>query len=93
MPRYIDAERMPSDKFWEDLTDKEKAKVLAYLLASPTVDVEEVRHGKWIFVDGYVTCSECGARPFRFLNRFDFDEIDTFMGCPHCRAKMDGKEK
>ena len=55
MARYIDAERMPNDSFWEGLTDKEKAKVLQWLLQSPTADVVEVvrckdcdvPHNKW----------------------------------------------
>lgn len=42
MPRYIDAERVPTDKFWEGMTDKEKAKVLAWFLSAPTVDVVKV---------------------------------------------------
>ena len=48
----------------------------------PTADVVEVRHGYWI--DGkcghYKICSEC-----KQIADFDFDY------CPHCGAKMDGK--
>lgn len=40
--RLIDANIMPHGQFWEGLTDKEKAKVLAYLVMSPTVDAVEV---------------------------------------------------
>ena len=32
MPRYIDAEIMPSGPLWEQLTDNEKLAVLNYLL-------------------------------------------------------------
>ena len=39
MPRYIDAEVMPKDEFWDDLSDREKAKVLQYLIGMPTADV------------------------------------------------------
>ena len=39
MARYIDAEVMPKDKFWGDLTDREKAKVLQWLIQAPTADV------------------------------------------------------
>lgn len=39
MPRYIDAERMPSGPLWEELTDKEKLNVLNYLISSPSIDV------------------------------------------------------
>lgn len=39
MPRYIDAEKMPSGPLWDELTDKEKLNVLQYLISSPSVDV------------------------------------------------------
>lgn len=39
MPRYIDAEKMPSGPLWEELTDKEKLNVLNYLISSPSIDV------------------------------------------------------
>lgn len=39
MPRYIDAEKMPSGPLWDELTDKEKLNVLNYLLSSPSIDV------------------------------------------------------
>lgn len=91
MPRYIDAERMPNDKFWENLTDKEKAKVLAYLLSSPTADVEEVKHGEWInkYYDPldnrwYHTCNQC-------KRELQLTFCDNY--CRNCGAKMDGKDK
>lgn len=90
MPRYINAERMPSDKFWEDLTDKEKSKVLNYLLASPTVDVEEIRHREWKqnpHCKRIYFCSECG----RHIEDGSFRPYENFPYC-HCGAKMDGKE-
>lgn len=39
MSRFIDAEKMPSGKLWDELTDKEKLNVLNYLLTSRTADV------------------------------------------------------
>jgi hypothetical protein len=39
MPRLIDAEKMPQGSLWEELTDKEKANVLCYLISQPGVDV------------------------------------------------------
>lgn len=39
MPRYIDAEKMPHGELWEQLTDKEKANVLCYLISQPGIDV------------------------------------------------------
>ena len=39
MPRYIDAEKMPSGPLWEELTDKEKMNVLCYLIGQPGTDI------------------------------------------------------
>lgn len=39
MPRFIDAEKMPSGELWEQLSDKEKLNVLNYLISSPSIDV------------------------------------------------------
>ena len=39
MPRYIDAEKMPSGPLWEELTDKEKMNVLCYLISQPGTDI------------------------------------------------------
>ena len=39
MPRFIDAEKMPSGPLWEELTNKEKANVLCYLISQPGTDV------------------------------------------------------
>ena len=42
MPRYIDAEVMPSGYLWEELTDKEKLNVFNYLLSRPSVDITRI---------------------------------------------------
>ena len=66
---------------------------------APAVDVEPVRHGRWIYdpnandwnIGGYV-CSECHTKN----NNLPCTEIgNTLMYagskfCPHCGAKMDG---
>lgn len=60
---------------------------------APTADVAPVRHGEWLWLDGYgekVACSEC-------LEIFDTDAYDANAGnewnfCPKCGAKMDGGE-
>ena len=39
MPRFIDAEKMPHGGLWEELTDKEKANVLCYLISQPGTDI------------------------------------------------------
>ena len=55
---------------------------------APTADVQEVRHGKWIYVDGVLDwadykCSECG-----YIEKFG-DYTCFYNYCPHCGAKMD----
>ena len=52
-----------------------------------TADVVEVRHGFWEQGDYYDmgdVCSECGYDSFR--------EPCNYNYCPHCGAKMDGKD-
>lgn len=52
----------------------------------PAVDVEPVRHGRWIEDGDFVVCPVCGRR----WNVFDND-TDTFDRCPHCGAHIDGE--
>ena len=56
--------------------------VLDSIDAQPTIDVEPVRHGRWIISsDGYYPyCSECKERP---------KSGDMTKHCPNCGAKMD----
>ena len=53
----------------------------------PTADVQEVRHGKWIYVDGVLDwanykCSKCG-----YIQKFG-DDTCFYNYCPNCGAKM-----
>ena len=54
--------------------------------------VEPVKHGHWIHGSSSenirVTCSECGYK----VNYF-WDSWQDAKYCPHCGAKMDGKEE
>ena len=52
------------------------------VFCAPTLDVEPVRHGRWIISsDGYYPyCSECKERP---------KSGDMTKHCPNCGAKMD----
>ncbi len=100
MPRYIDADilRDKIDEWLDSVGSCTIGKGLSYygeLLGciedTPTADVEEVRHGEWIYqisdlfpADSTKECNQCHARQ----NLFCDDEY-----CPHCGAKMDGKEK
>ena len=55
----------------------------------PTEDVQEVRHGKWLYEDSDIgwtdyKCSDCG----NIISTVDQDE-DLYSCCPYCGAKMD----
>ena len=54
----------------------------------PTADMVEVRHGKW---DINRNCSICGVYKFEGLDADVWADWDIDY-CPHCGAKMDGKD-
>jgi hypothetical protein len=57
------------------------------LMFTPTADVEEVKHGKWI-VDGDITeCSNCHKE---YVTARGMLQLEVFDYCPNCGAKMDG---
>ena len=48
---------------------------------------DPVKHGRWKFAkDVYVSCSVCGVTILLF-------NAENPNYCPHCGAKMDGKEE
>ena len=63
-------------------------------------EVVEVRHGEWVQndlsvwadspTDGFpvAVCSVCGMKFCDIINNMDY----MFNHCPHCGAKMDGKD-
>ena len=86
MAKYIDAEKIDFSMLKNDF-DRARAKVM--VMATPTADVAEVRHGEWIEVDDgvligdgkHLECSEC------HIWKKDKQKSNY---CPHCGAKMDG---
>ena len=95
MARYIDVSNINLRGiavFDEDfealipLSDVRKA-----LQMTPTADVQEVRHGRWISneLGGYkwaYYCSECG-----WVDGYPFNDRHKY--CPHCGAKMKGGDE
>lgn len=53
-----------------------------------TADAVEVKHGKW---DINSNCSVCGVYKFEGLDADIWADWDIDY-CPHCGAKMDGKD-
>lgn len=61
-------------------TDGNRCFKMRLIDRTPTADVEEVRHGKWVDNhNGTFTCSVCGGQS----SKMDY--------CGRCGAKMDGK--
>lgn len=66
-----------------------------FIFHSPTVDVEPVRHEKWIVWNGMDIpenhgrhkCSECGE----FAIKPKYGEEILTKRCPSCGARMDGE--
>lgn len=90
MARLIDASKIVfSGETFTDSDDEIYVRMLDVKQAiwqTPTADVVEAKHGRWIivqnnlsFVDG--KCSECGYTDC-------FDESGFYNYCPACGAKM-----
>lgn len=88
--RPIDADAVINRYYaeWEyhyiRLDDDKRAWLIQCIGQAPTLDVEPVRHGRWIISsDGYYPyCSECKEEP-KGGNMTKY--------CPNCGAKMDLK--
>lgn len=77
MPRFIDAEKMPSGPLWEELTDKEKMNVLCYLLSTPGADVPRL-----IFEDiEELNSSVVDGQMFFFTEQFEKLKRKYRVGC------------
>lgn len=97
MARYIDAEKIDYSMvsiYWE--TDKDGKDIYRRCAVAfetnidemPTADVEEVRHGEWIFKQRYYEADKCNCSLCGQL-------MTTAKGtrvnyCPNCGAKMKG---
>ena len=99
MPRYIDADKAKT--FFEEIDAGSRARstlltpyeFAEYLDEILTADVQEVRHGRWIY------CGKSSGRDhmwqFSECLRTEFtkhkSDIKYYPYC-HCGAKMDAKE-
>lgn len=88
MARYIDAEKLKAHLHREDFYTpderwKPESEFANMIEATPTADVEEVRHGEWriknLCGERICECSECKTLGSPMWKR-----------CPVCEAKMDG---
>lgn len=90
MARYINADLI-KQKLQRTIINSQTAFINNVLIGlldkAPTEDVQEVKHGKWIWKELYgevgymLVCSNCEESEGA-CERFDY--------CPNCGAKMDG---
>ena len=96
MPRYIDADKINAelmDEYHGMISDESMKiyKIMQMLDNAPTADVEEVRHGRWIYEGHHemmghaFQCSVCGR--WMFTN-FPKHVVEEYPYC-HCGAKME----
>lgn len=106
MARYIDKDKLVN-KLKEDYATLVKERwfddyVQGYssaiddVVAEPTADVQEVKHGKWILRGGWNRCSVCDGKALLkdaggIGGLHEYDQVKSDI-CPYCSAKMDGKE-
>lgn len=74
---------------WAEGWDKAIDGCLNLLESMLAADVQEVRHGEWMYNDLYfpscAECSECGWK-----SSVGGEEIPSYHYCPRCGARMDG---
>ena len=94
MAEYIDRQAVMTELEKEvELADDwntahEIANVVKYF---PVADVQEVKHGKWVFedtgrVEKTARCSECCE------GGFAASDVKYYRFCPNCGAKMEGRD-
>ncbi len=92
MSRYIDADTLiKSIPLYNGEYPIMMRAVRMAIDATPTADVVEVRHGKWVKTNSRLaemTCSLCG---FTYYGEHDVECMSAF--CPECGAKMDGERR
>lgn len=89
MSRYIDKDKALNLQYWAGEGRIRYGVVDADDIENmPEEDVAPVRHGKWIFEEGWAVCSCCRiSRPQRGTTEVGF--IISYPYCPNCGAKMD----
>lgn len=78
--------------FYEHLDDVHIAGAMNAIDEMPAADVAPVRHGRWIeeCEESLYSCSACGTEWVTIEGTPKENDMDF---CPHCGAKMDGKER
>lgn len=91
MPEMINVEeaRAYAQKRWPSPVVRRPIEAL--LDDCPRAEVESVRHGRWMPIEGFLACSECGASPADWEAKPN-NPLGMPPFCHSCGAKMDAKE-
>ena len=95
--RLIDADALREKAQWMEMPDNQginfdvRAVSVSSIDLAPTLDVEPVRHGRWIWsAENGWTCSNCKFDCWHYSERFDpYAPLPDAEYCPKCGAKMD----
>ncbi len=79
MTKYVNADEMLKEYEHSIYDTTDLAEMLYYM---PAADVQEVKHGRWVNIYGWVHCSVCHQEPPNESN------IESNY-CPNCGALMD----
>lgn len=86
--RLIDADMLKAEFTGNFQEEYGIAQIKAMIDVMPTIEIEPVKHWKWKhFGSGLnmpLYCSRCEKTFPEYFKKFEF--------CPHCGARMDGKD-
>lgn len=87
MARLIDADKLELDAEWDDYYDGFMSYSQSQIRAAPTVEIEPVRCGRWVYDDeiGIWKCSLCSRAAISSGYGQELSEH-----CPRCGARMVG---
>ena len=96
MPRYIDADKINAelmDEYHGMISDESMKiyKIMQMLDNAPTADVEEVRHGRWIYKGHHEMMGhafQCSVFGRWMFTNFPKHVVEEDPYC-HCGAKME----
>lgn len=82
------------ESIWDEkaYADSFAYRIVACKVASaPSIEAEPVRHGRWVMMEGFLACNECGCSPADWEQK-PYNPQGLPPYCHSCGAKMDAKE-
>lgn len=91
MAEYIERETLKKAlcPYSDDNYSQDMETILNIVDEQPAVDVEPVRHGRWVKYAGKLICSECKKYPPMKDESGGWRTYHEWPYCPNCGTKMD----